>query len=300
MMGTNRPYLPEAFYPPTSLTLQDLTQALESGTILTATPTRCDLLGRLHFSFATTTGTMDKEEVSAPWVSGAAHDMAILSRVGAPTCFCVTAITTNAKGDSVAILSRKLAQEQTMEHFLETLTLGAIVPGVVTHLASFGTFVDIGCGISALLPLSFGSVSRVQHPKERFFQGQKVRVAIHSIDPGSHRFTLTHKELLGTWLENASYFSPGETVQGVVRNVQPYGCFVELSPNLCGLCEPHPQVTNGDWVSVYIKSIRPEGMKIKLQIIQITPTPTQRPPLRYFLTDGQMHHWHYAPPAPPL
>lgn len=300
MMGTNRPYLPESFSPAPHLTPQDLTLALESGTIVTATPSRCDLNQTLHIPFGVVSGILPREELSAPWLSGAGHHMAVLSRVGVPTCFCVTAMIHNEKGDSVAVLSRKIAQEQAMEFLLSHIAVGQVLPGVVTHLASFGTFVDIGCGITALLPLSFSSVSRVRHPKERFFQGQKIRVAIQTIDPGNHRFTLTHKELLGTWLENASYFTPGETVQGVVRSVQPYGCFVELSPNLCGLSEVHPDVHVGDCVSVYIKSIRPEGMKIKLQIIQTIAPPTQHLPLRYFITDGTLGQWQYAPTVPSL
>ena len=41
--------------------------------------------------------------------------------------------------------------------------------------------------------------------------------------------------MLGTWAENAALFSPGQTVTGVVRSVEDYGIFVELTPNLAGL-----------------------------------------------------------------
>lgn len=49
---------------------------------------------------------------------------------------------------------------------------------------------------------------------------------------------MTHKELLGTWMENASWFHPGETVRGEVRSVKEYGSFIELAPNLSGLQMP--------------------------------------------------------------
>lgn len=41
-----------------------------------------------------------------------------------------------------------------MDFFLEHLRPGSVVTAVVTHLESFGTFLDIGCGIVAMLPSS--------------------------------------------------------------------------------------------------------------------------------------------------
>ena len=69
---------------------------------------------------------------------------------------------------------------------------------------------------------------------------------------------------MGTWEENAEMFHSGETVNGVVRSIEPYGIFIELSPNLAGLAEPKPDVYVGQIASVYIKSINPDKMKIKL------------------------------------
>ncbi|MFR0768418.1 MAG: hypothetical protein ACLSHO_01295 [Dysosmobacter sp.] len=60
--------------------------------------------------------------------------------------------------------------------------------------------------------------------------GQKILAVVKVFDRENRRITLTHKELLGTWLENASRFSEGDTVQGTVRGVMDYGCFVELAP----------------------------------------------------------------------
>ena len=72
--------------------------------------------------------------------------------------------------------------------------------------------------------------------------------------------------------------------------------FVELTPNLSGLAEGREGLAENDAVSVFIKSIRPEQQKIKLQIIQKTE---QRPqPLRYFVTGGTVQFpWQYAPGA---
>ncbi len=107
------------------------------------------------------------------------------------------------------------------------------------------------------------------------------------------RFYLTHKELLGTWLENAASFAPGEAVPGIVRGVKEYGVFVELTPNLSGLAEWRGDVSPGDRVSVYIKSIRPDTRKIKLQIIQNLGPVREPDELRYFITDGPVEDWRY-------
>ena len=104
---------------------------------------------------------------------------------------------------------------------------------------------------------------------------------------------MTHKELLGTWMENASWFHPGETVRGEVRSVKEYGSFIELAPNLSGLADAREDLRPGDGVSVYIKSIRPERMKIKLQVIRRLGRARGPSPLRYFITDGSTASWAY-------
>ena len=183
-----------------------------------------------------------------------------------------------------------------MDHFLQSLRPGSVLTCRVTRLESFGVFLDIGCGIIAMLPIEHISVSRISHTKERFRAGQKILAAVLSVDPERHRFTMAHRELLGTWMENASWFRPGETVPGVVRSVQPYGSFIELTPNLSGLADTREDLTTGDRVSVFIKSIRPERMKIKLQVIEKLPPDSTLPTLKYQITDGVLDRWVYSPP----
>ena len=181
-----------------------------------------------------------------------------------------------------------------MSDFLEHLEPGMVLTGRVTRLETFGAFVDIGCGIVAMLPIEHISVSRIDHPSQRFREGQKIRAAVLSLDRDRRRITLTHRELLGTWMENASWFSPGETVRGVVRSVKEYGSFIELAPNLSGLADARTDLQQGDGVSVYI---RPERMKIKLQVIEKLPPREAPEPLRYQITDGVLDRWVYSPPG---
>ncbi len=294
-MPENKLYPPEGLRPPVPLTFDRLRDALESGEILEAPVQRCGVDHTLYLNLGGVQARIPREEAVAPWISGAERDIAVLSRVGKPTCFTVTALEADEKGAPAALLSRRAAQEQAMEYFFGHLEPGTVLTGRVTRLESFGAFVDEGCGIVAMLPIEHISVSRISHPKDRFQDGQKILTAVWSLDREARRITLTHRELLGTWMENASRFRPGETVRGVVRTVKDYGSFIELAPNLSGLADARERLAPGDGVSVYIKSIRPERMKIKLQVIEKLP-PAPAEPIHYQVTDGKLEHWVYSPP----
>ena len=296
-MPENRRFPPEGLRPQGPWTLPALQEAMDAGTVLEAAADRCDTGHALHFTLGGIRGLMPREEVLSPWISGAERDIAVLSRVGKPTCFCVTAIRADEKGAPVAMLSRRLVQEQALDDFLEHLVPGSVVTAVVTRLESFGAFLDIGCGVIAMLPIEYISISRIPHPDQRFRPGQKILAAVKSVDRQRRRFTMTHRELLGTWMENASRFRTGETVRGVVRSVKDYGSFVELAPNLSGLADSREGLRVGDGVSVFIKSIRPERMKIKLQVIETLPSPREPEPPRYQITDGVLERWVYSPPG---
>ncbi|MBR2502971.1 MAG: 30S ribosomal protein S1, partial [Oscillospiraceae bacterium] len=86
----------------------------------------------------------------------------------------------------------------------------------------------------------------------------------------------------------------GTTTTGVVRSIEPYGIFIELSPNLAGLAECCEGIETGDVVNVYIKNILPDKMKIKLVIMSTIKNDDYVPETRYFLTDGIIKHWKYS------
>ena len=173
------------------------------------------------------------------------------------------------------------------------LMAGDIIEARVTHLEQFGCFVDIGCGISSLIPIDAISVSRISHPADRFAVGDMIKAVVKSNIDG--RICLTHKELLGTWEENAAQFEVGETVSGIVRSVEDYGVFVELAPNLAGLAELRHDIRTGESVSVYIKSLIPEKMKIKLIIVDVCEKYQNTSKLKYYMNDEHIDEWRYTP-----
>ena len=293
----NRFYPPEGLRPQVTYDMTTLRNARDNGTILEGTVLRCSADRTLYISLGGMEGIMMREEALSPWISGAGRDISLLSCVGSPVCFCVTSVETDEKGSPSIFLSRRQAQECAKEYFLAHYVPGTVITAKITHMEPFGVFADIGCGIIAMMPIENISVSRIQHPNQRFRVGQKILAVISAVDPAIPRFTLSHKELLGNWLENASQFHIGETVPGIVRAIKDYGCFIELTPNLSGLAEWKEGISLGDRVSVYIKNIRPDSLKVKLQIIRRLPEEETPPPLHYQITDGTLTQWRYSPPG---
>jgi len=275
------------------LTPSALIQAQSNKTILESTVMMCDAEHNLILNLGCMKGIIPREEGAIGIKEGATRDIALISRVGRPVSFLITEIKTDNKGSLYALLSRRLAQEECRNYLVSTHKSGDIINARVTHLESFGAFCDIGCGNIALLPIDAISVSRISHPKDRFCVGDNIKVIVKDISPDG-RVTLSHKELLGTWEENAGLFSQGQTVTGVIRSIEEYGAFVELTPNLAGLAEPRPNIFIGQQASVYIKSIIPEKMKIKLIIIDSFDS-AYTPEIKYFYDETAISCWQYSP-----
>lgn len=284
-------------------TPQGLERAMREGAIVEGTVTLCDSRLCLHVDLGCAEGLLTAEDAVYCREGERRKDIAIISRVGKPIAVRILALERRG-GRTVARLSRRLAQESCMRHLLATLCAGDVIPARVTHLEPFGAFLDIGCGVSSLLSVDCISVSRIAHPRDRLRCGMELFVAIKSIDRENGRIYTTLRELLGTWEENAAAFEAGQTVTGIIRSVESYGVFVELTPNLAGLAEVRDESVEelrqrvGQRAAVYIKSIVPERMKIKLVIIDTFPAvsaPT--PPLYYVNTEQSSHisYWRYSP-----
>ena len=292
-------YLPEGFLLNTKENIHTLSsydafyKSFTDKKHLEARATYCDREHNLHIDFGFIHGIIPREECAIGIKEGSTRDIAIISRVNKPVRFIIEDI--KITGDKkTAYLSRRKVQEEVQNKINKEFFAGDVITARITHLESFGAFCDIGCGINALLPIDNISVSRIPHPSVRFDVGDDIKVIIKSFDENG-RALLTHKELLGTWEENAENFCVGETVSGIVRSVESYGIFIELTPNLAGLAEYTPAVFDGQQTSVYIKSIIPEKMKIKLIIVDAFDAdyPKQKP--EYFIRDGHLDYFRYSP-----
>ncbi|MBO4978852.1 MAG: S1 RNA-binding domain-containing protein [Clostridia bacterium] len=288
--------------------LAALEKAMLCGKILEAPALLCDSSLRLHVDLGGITGIIEREEAVYSPDGSPVKDIAIITRVGKPVCFKVIGIDSD-RGKPTVRLSRRAAQLECVHNHLCGLLCGDILPARVTHLEKFGAFVDIGCGVVSLLSIDCISVSRISHPSERLTVGMPLWVIVKTIDRQKGRIFVSGRELLGTWEENAASFEAGQTVAGIIRSVEPYGIFVELTPNLAGLAELrsedtafNPEAMIGQYAAVYIKSIIPERMKIKLVLVDSYHGEPRQQPLRYFI-DGTTHahldYWRYSPECSP-
>ena len=280
-------------------------KAMLQGRILEAPAILCDenltLTVRLGGGIR---GVIPREE--AAFISGGElKEVAILSRVGKPVCFKILRFEQDERGLPRPILSRRAAMEECLREKLYLCRPGDILPARVTHLEPFGAFVDVGCGVVSLLSIDCISVSRISHPSDRFAPGNLIRTVVRSVDPLTGRICVSHKELLGSWAENAARFAPGQTVTGIIRSVEDYGVFVELMPNLAGLAEARGDLRPGQVAAVYVKSILPARMKIKLVVIDAYESgepPRRALPLPEYFLPPEVEHidfWQYSPPECP-
>jgi small subunit ribosomal protein S1 len=297
----NHPYLPEGLRYGTAenreylSSVPALERAMREGTILEAPALVCDSDLTLHVDLGCMRGYIPREEALWCREGESIKDIAILTRVGKPVCFVVTGFR-ELGGERIAMLSRRLAQAQCAAHFFDTAREGDLIRARVTHLEPYGAFVDVGCGVPSLLSVDSISVSRISHPSDRLSVGDSVWTVVKAIDRAQDRIFVSMRELLGTWEENAALFSAGQTVPGIVRSIESYGIFVELTPNLTGLAELKEGVCVNQSAAVYVKSILPDRMKIKLVILdsfagsmgEKTVAPT-------LVTPDHIDYWRYSP-----
>lgn len=274
-------------------TLEKVKIAMMNGSVMESRVLLCDSEHNLHVDLGIISGVIPREEGAVGIDDGSTRDIALISKVNKPVCFIVLGFQRDETGNITAILSRKAVQLGCKKSFVDNLREGDVINARVTHLEKFGAFIDIGAGINALIPIDMLSVSRINHPRERLYEGESIRTVLRKREPEKLTFSL--KELLGTWQENAANFNPGETVTGTVRSIETYGVFVELAPNLAGLAEPCDFLFEGQRVAVYIKSVLPDKMKIKLVIVEAFEESEPAGELKYFFTGEHMARFDYSP-----
>ena len=121
------------------------------------------------------------------------------------------------------------------EQLLQQIEPGERRTGVVTNLADFGAFVDLG-GVEGLIHLSQLSWRRLKHPSDVVRPGEAVEVLVLTVDREKERIGLSRKQLYpDPWQNVEERYRPGQMVSGIVSSVAPFGAFVLLEPELEGL-----------------------------------------------------------------
>ncbi len=126
------------------------------------------------------------------------------------------------------IFSEKEAAKDGLAERFESIKVGDQVSGVVTGVVDFGAFVNVE-GIEGLVHISEISWERVGNPNDYVKIGQKVDMKIIAID--KDRLSLSMKQLKeDPWGVEVSSLKKGDTVDGTVTRITPFGAFVQISP----------------------------------------------------------------------
>lgn len=126
------------------------------------------------------------------------------------------------------IFSEKEAIKEGLAERFEQLKVGDTIKGVVTGVVEFGVFVNVE-GIEGLIHISEISWERVNNPSDYVKVGETVDAKIISID--KDRLSLSMKQLTkDPWLDEVEKFAVGDTTEGTVTRITPFGAFVQLSP----------------------------------------------------------------------
>ena len=181
------------------------------------------------------------------------------------------------------ILSERAAmrewRKRQKDQMLAELKKGDVLKGVVTSLAQFGAFVDLG-GADGLIHLSELSWHRIQHPSEVLQVGQEVDVYVLNIDQERQRIGLSLRRLIPEpWSVVSEKYAVGQVVTATVTKLANFGAFAKLDDSIEGLIHVseladhrvnHPKevIHEGDEVQVRIIRIEPERRRMGLSLRQ--------------------------------
>ncbi|MCB0149271.1 MAG: S1 RNA-binding domain-containing protein, partial [Caldilineaceae bacterium] len=161
---------------------------------------------------------------------------------------------------------------------------GAIMEGVISSIADFGAFVDLG-GADGLIHLSELSWNRVNHPNEVVKVGETVKVQILSVDTERRRIGLSLRRLAPQpWEVIDNTYQVGQMVQGKITKLVNFGAFARLVDtgiegliHISELAERrvnHPKevVGEGDVYELRIIRIESDKRRLGLSLKQAMPS----------------------------
>ncbi|ECL7711376.1 30S ribosomal protein S1 [Campylobacter jejuni] len=159
------------------------------------------------------------------------------------------------------------------DEFMKSYKIADVVEGEITSVTSFGAFVKLG-GIEGLLHNEDASWDRNDKCKDKFSQGDKIKVKIIKIDEENQKISLSTKELSSSPVqEYAKIHKVGDIVKGTIRDIKDFGVFVELSKNVDALIHKEDISTSmlenlkiGDDIEAAIVFIDEKKNRIRLSV----------------------------------
>ena len=185
------------------------------------------------------------------------------------------------------ILSERVAirewRREQKEKLLQTLEENTVCEGVVSSLADFGAFVNLG-GADGLIHLSELSWGRINHPKEVVSIGEKIKVMILNVDRERKRIGLSLRRLLPEpWETVPDRYEVGQIVRGLVTKLVHFGAFARLDGDTIEglihiselterrIAHPSEVVSEGQEIDLRIIRIDTDKRRMGLSLKQVAP-----------------------------
>lgn len=130
------------------------------------------------------------------------------------------------------VLSNRQAEEErrqaAKENIFSDAKPGDVLEGTVRRLTDYGAFVDLG-GVDGLLHISEMSWARINHPKEMFKEGQKIKVMVLRLDPSAGKISLGHRQVLpDPWNLIKENYKVGQNLKVIIGRIVQSGAFIKL------------------------------------------------------------------------
>lgn len=169
----------------------------------------------------------------------------------------------------------------------ETIKEGEIVKGRVVNIEDYGAFLEILPGVEGLVHVS--EITWANSPinaKEFFKLGDEYEAKIVTLDKGNRKMSLSIKQLSeDPWSTIETKFPEGSKHTGLVKNITPYGVFVELAAGIGGMIHisdlswlkrfnhPSEYTKVGENIQVVILGIDKDNRKLQLGHKQLEEDP---------------------------
>lgn len=175
-----------------------------------------------------------------------------------------------------------LVEADTRRSLWDDIAPGDKRSGIITNMASFGAFVDLG-GVEGLIHISELSWSRLNHPSDVVRPGQNVTCVVLEVDRNQGRVALSLKRMKSDpWAGIEQRYFPGQLVEGVVSNVVQFGAFITLEDELEGLIHiselaegnflhPRNVVRKGERVVARVLSVSGKSRRLALTMRGVKP-----------------------------
>jgi small subunit ribosomal protein S1 len=169
----------------------------------------------------------------------------------------------------------------------ETISEGSIVKGRVVNIEDYGAFLEILPGVEGLVHVSEITWANTPINAKEFFKlSDEHEAKVVTLDKDSRKMSLSIKQLSqDPWSDIETKFPEGSRHSGVVKNITPYGVFVELTAGIGGMIHisdlswlkrfNHPtEFTKvGENIEVVILGIDKDNRKLQLGHKQLEEDP---------------------------